>query len=74
MELSNSKIKKFLIFPEMEPCTFQPKLKKIKKSTSTKISYTSGNKNPKKFLIFSQKKAVLIFWQTEPPKKFFIFQ
>ena len=37
MELSDSKIKKylifsqkkaFLIFPEMEPCTFQPKLKK----------------------------------------------
>ena len=27
MELSGSKIKKFIIFPEMEPCTVQPKLK-----------------------------------------------
>ena len=39
MELSSSNIKKilifshkkaFLIFPEMEPCTFQPRLKKEK--------------------------------------------
>ena len=30
--------------------------------------------NIKKFLIFSQKKAFLIFWDTETPKKFFIFQ
>ena len=29
---------------------------------------------PKKFLIFSQKKAFLIFLETENPKKFFIFQ
>ena len=28
MELSDSKIKKFLILPEIEPCTFQPKLEK----------------------------------------------
>ena len=30
MELSDSKIKKILIFPEMEPCAFQPKLEEIK--------------------------------------------
>ena len=30
MDLSNSKINKFLIFPEMRPCTFQAKLKKQK--------------------------------------------
>ena len=30
MELSDSKIKKFLIIPEMEPCTFQRKLEKYK--------------------------------------------
>ena len=27
MEISDSNIKKILIFPEMKPCTFQPKLK-----------------------------------------------
>ena len=30
--------------------------------------------NIKKFLIFSQKKAFLIFWETESPKKSFILQ
>ena len=30
--------------------------------------------NIKKFLIFSQKKACLIFLETATPKKFFIFQ
>ena len=30
--------------------------------------------NIKKFLIFSQKKAFLIFPETETPKKFIIFQ
>ena len=30
--------------------------------------------NIKKFLIFSQKKAFLIFWETESPKKPFILQ
>ena len=30
--------------------------------------------NPKKLLIFSEKKAVLTFWEKENPKKFFIFQ
>ena len=28
----------------------------------------------KKLLIFSEKKAVLTFWEKENPKKFFIFQ
>ena len=28
MELSDSKIKKLIIFPEREPCTFQPRLRK----------------------------------------------
>ena len=35
--------------------------------------YISGNGNPKKFLIFSQKEAVLILQETETPIKFFIF-
>ena len=72
MELSGSKIKKFLVFSqkkafliflEIEPCTFQPKLEKI--------SYTLILK---KFLTFSQKKAVPIFQETKTLKKFFIFQ
>ena len=45
----------------MEPCTFSPSPKN-KKIHLEKISYTSGNGNPKNFLIFSQKKAVLMFW------------
>ena len=61
MELSDSKIKKFHIFPEMEPLTLS-RLKKLKKST------------PKKFLIFSQKKAVLVFREKETLKKLLILQ
>ena len=38
------------------------------------MSYTSGNRNPEKFLIFSQKKAFLIFQETETLKKLPIFQ
>ena len=34
--------------------------------------YISGNGNPKKFLIFSQKEAVLILQETETPIKFLI--
>ena len=60
MELSGFSIKKILIFPEMESCTFQPKLKKEKK-TPEKIYYASGNKSPKKLLIFSQKKLLFYF-------------
>ena len=46
-----SQKKAFLIFPEMEPCTFQPKLKKLKKIHHKKISYTSGKGNPEKTYI-----------------------
>ena len=42
-ELSDSKIKKVLIFLEIEPCTFQAKLEKIKKKQP-----------PQKFLIFRE--------------------
>ena len=60
MELSSSKIKKFLIFQEVE----------------------LSSPNTEKILMFSQKKAflilqkwnVLIFQETETPKKFLIFQ
>ena len=33
-----------------------------------------SNSNIKKFVIFSQKKAILIFQETETPKNFFIFR
>ena len=38
-----------------------------------KNHYISGNRNPKKLLIFSQKEAVLILQEMETPKKFLIF-
>ena len=65
MELSDSKIKKylissqkkaFLIIPEIEPCTFQPK--REKKIHSRKISYTLVLKD---FLYFLKKKLFLYF-------------
>ena len=70
MELSDSFIKNFLIFVEMEFWHFQPKLKKCPEE----IYYASGNGNPKKILIFSQKKAALIFREKETLKKLLIFQ
>ena len=54
MELSNSKIKKLLYFLKKAPHTFQPELKKTKKSTPKKISCISGNRNPKKLLLFEE--------------------
>ena len=70
MKLSDSKIKRFLIFTEMELWTFQPKLKKKpnsnnKKNTPREFSYSSGNGNPQKLIIFFQKKAVLVFRETK---------
>ena len=68
MELSDSKIKKFLIFPEMGHCNFQPKLEKIHPE---KISCASGNrKPPKKIYIFSRRKSFLYFRK----RNFLIFQ
>ena len=65
MGLSDAKIKRifsqkkaFFIFSKMELCTFQPK----PKIHPEKISYT---------LIFSQKKAALMFQETETQKKNF---
>ena len=69
-----SQKKDFFIFSEMEPCTFQPTLKKQKIIHPKKISYTWGNENPKKFVIFFQKKAVLMFQEMETLKNLLIFQ
>ena len=52
----------------MEPCTFRPKLKKIKKSTPTNFLHS----NIKKRLKFSQNKSALIFQEMKTLKKFFI--
>ena len=73
MELSNFKIKKSLIFPQMEPCAFQTKLEKIKKKPPRENFFYSGklelrNSNFKSLLVFSQEKVVLIFQETEVPK------
>ena len=66
MELSYFKIKKSLIFPQMEPCPFQTKLEKIKKKPPRENFFYSGkmelhNSDFKSLLIFSQEKAVLTF-------------
>ena len=53
--------RKLLIFQEMELF-----------SLPRKVSYTSGNGNPKKPHIFT-KKAFLIFWEAETPKDLLIF-
>ena len=43
MELSDSTIKKFEIFPEMQLCPSQPKPKKLKKFTPENFSNISRN-------------------------------
>ena len=53
----------------MEPCTFLAQARRIKEVHSEKISYTSGKEAPKKFFVFSKKKAFLIFLETETPKR-----
>ena len=58
----------------MKPCTFRPEPKNIKQSTPQKFLMLQETRAPKKFLIFSEKKAFLIFQKTETPKKFFICQ
>ena len=82
MELSSSNIKNSYIFSkesfsyisENETLHFSPQAREIKKVHVKKISYTSRNGALKKLLIFSQKKAFLIFRKTETRKQFFIFQ
>ena len=56
--------------------TFKPKLEKQKKLLCFFIirKMKLSSSNIKKIIIFSQKKAFLIFQETETPKKFFIFQ
>ena len=73
IEHSCSNIKKFLIFEETETLktsyisggTFSSS----KNFTLRKFIILQETEAPKKFIIFSQKKAVLIFWETETPPK-----
>ena len=78
MELSDCKIKKFLIFLEMQLCTFQHKLEKIKKkSTPGKFLYSGkmelSNSNIKNFFHFLKRKLFLYFSKWKPPKKSLYF-
>ena len=66
MELSDSKIKKFLIFPEMEPCTFQPKLKNKKNPHRENFLYFRKRKPRKNFLYFLKRKLFLTFVKQTP--------
>ena len=50
MELSDSKIKNFFIFPEMKSCTFKDQARKIKSTTL------------RKFLIFQELEIFYIFY------------
>ena len=89
MELSSSNIKKilifpqkkaFLIFPEMDPSTFYPKLKKWKKSSPWKLLMLQQTETLKAFLIFQETenlKVLLIFQEVtckpRKPKKIILF-
>ena len=58
MELSNSNIKKFLIFFQKKAFLIFREMETLKKFPiflEVRLSYISGNGNPKKFLIFQEK-------------------
>ena len=67
----------FLYFRKQNPSnilvnrTFQPKPEKIKKINPRKMELS--NSNIKRFLIFSRKKAFLIFQETKTSQKVLIF-
>ena len=53
----------------MEPCTFQTQNRKIKKIYTGKISYTSGNGNPKTIFTFFSKVSCSYVSGKENPEK-----
>ena len=67
------KRKLFLHFHKWSPALLSRSLKS-KKISSKKISYTSGNEDPGKFLEFFWRKAFLIFWEKGTRENFLIFQ
>ena len=85
-EISSSNVKK-LLYLSKENFSYIPgngtlhfstqawkKKKKKRKTTQRKFTILTETETSKKFIIFSQKKAVLIFQKTEVAKKLFIFQ
>ena len=82
MEISDPKIKKFLIFsqkkaflifPEAEPCTFQAQARKVKENLLPKKFLTFwamelSSSNIKNFLLFFEKKPFLYFGTQKPRK------
>ena len=56
-----SQKKVFLIFPGMKPYTFQPKIRKLKKSTPGEFLRLQETETPKHFLYFLKRKLFLYF-------------
>ena len=59
----------FLIFPEMQPCTFYTQARKIKKIYHEKNPYILGNGNS---LNFHERKLFLYFGKRKPQKILYI--
>ena len=77
-ELSDFKIKKFLIFLEMDTCTVRPNLEKLKGVHPQENFLYSwkmeiSNSNIKKLLTFSQKKLFWYFRKHKPRKNIWYF-
>ena len=53
--------KAFFVLLEIQPCTFKPKLEKIKKSTTRKFLIFQETGTPKKNIYFSGNKNFLYF-------------
>ena len=68
MRLSDSKIKKFLIFPEMEPALLNQN-SKIKKIHPKKISYVSGNRSHEKKILYVLKRKLFLYFTKQEPRK-----
>ena len=68
MRLSDSKIKKFLIFPEMELALLNPS-SKIKKIHPKKISYVSGNRSHEKNFLYVLKRKLFLYFTKQEPRK-----
>ena len=61
-----SQKKAFLIFPDMEPCPFQPKLEKLKKSTPRQFLIFQEMETQKKNLYFLKKRLFLYLRKRKP--------
>ena len=75
IELSDSKIKIFFIFPEIECCTFSSQARKIKRIHPEKnLLYFRKRKPRNLFLYFLKGKLFLYLAKQKPRKRFLIFQ